>query len=88
MHLSVLVVHGHVFFKASVDSLVVNLNGALRGRGGGVYDNLEDVKEFAGVSAALAQQCVSLAEHHLTLAEYGVGGKRAVKQKLQVIRSK
>ena len=82
MHLSVLVVYGDILLQAGRDSMVVN--DCLRLAGKRVDNDLEDIEQFARVSAALAEQRVSLDDADIPLFKYGVSLQGPVQENLQV----
>ena len=82
MHLAVLVVSKRVLLKAFGHHVIRDED---RVCGFGVYHQLEDVEQLAGVSSAEAEHGSGLFQFYLPFLQHGVCGDGALQQFQQVV---
>ena len=83
MHLAALVIDGHILLQALRDRAVVNDDGIALAQLGIDHD-LQDIQQFAGISAAVAEERLRLPDLDLALLQHLILAQRAVEELLQV----
>ena len=82
MHLSVFVVGEGILLKALGHHLVGNDNGVA---GFGLHDEVEDIKQFAGIAATVTEHGVCLLELYPALFQLDIRGYGAPEQFQKVV---
>ena len=82
VHLTVLVIDGHVFLDGRGDRLVVNHNRGLTGLG--IHHQLQYVEQFAGIASAVTHEGVGLLQFYLPLLQQDIFFQGPVYENLQI----
>ena len=82
MHLTVLVVDGHVFLNTGCNRLVVNYYRRLIGLA--VHHQLQYVEQFAGIASAVTHEGVGLLQFYLPLLQQDIFFQGPVYENLQI----